>query len=100
MGNMSRCSTKRKGSPYHEDKNNGDSEQDTSIAEMKRAKNGSSVTGQETAGTNVPVHILDLPIELLAKIFRFTGTYKEIAALRAVCRRFDTVCCHLLLHGL
>jgi hypothetical protein len=77
---------------------NDDKERVTTAAPKKRLKREKAATGEERL-TSASTHILDLSSKLLSKILHYTGNYKEITRLRAVCRRFDAVCCDVLLSG-
>jgi hypothetical protein len=78
-------------SRYCADEYNGDWRQNTSLFGHKRLKKDIIETRQEK--TKSSVHILDLPTEMLARILHFSSTtYKDMAALRAVCHKFNAVC--------
>lgn len=63
----------------------------------KRMKGSKSATTEERLTSASSTNVTDLPFEVLSIIVHYTGNYEGIARLRAVCLRFDAVCCQVLL---
>lgn len=61
------------------------------------ANSSSGSIGVSSASTLIvePLNLLDMPPEILEKIFSYAG-YHTVSQLRLVCKRMDAVCCNIL----
>lgn len=68
-----------------------------SIGSVQSLCSSSSSSGVSSASSVIvePLNLLDLPPEVLEKIFSYVG-YHTVAQMRLVCKQMDAVCCNIL----
>lgn len=68
-----------------------------SLGSTQSLCSSSSSSGVSSASSVIvePLNLLDLPPEVLEKIFTYLG-YHSVSQLRLVCKQMDAVCCNIL----
>ncbi|XP_034248758.1 F-box only protein 28 [Thrips palmi] len=69
----------------------------SSIGSVQSLCSSASSSGVSSASSVIvePLNLLDMPPEILEKIFSYVG-YHSVAQLRLVCKQMDAVCCNIL----
>ncbi|KAK3907964.1 F-box only protein 28 [Frankliniella fusca] len=68
-----------------------------SLESVQSICSSSSSSGVSSASSVIvePLNLLDMPPEILEKIFSYLG-YHKVSQLRLVCKQLDAVCCNIL----